>query len=95
MLFKKVKINYSKGYLTQIRFLDYPLIQYEQTPNHKLKKITFPLLRKPKTDKPVFYLKVNSKSYNYSIFSLAHWLYIVNAMKADYYILCDDKNTRQ
>ena len=48
MLFKKVKINYSKGYLTQIRFLDYPLIQYEQTPNHKLKKITFPLLRKPK-----------------------------------------------
>lgn len=91
MLFKKVKINYSKGYLTQIRFLDYPLIQYEQTPNHKLKKITFPLLRKPKTDKPVFYLKVNSKSYNYSIFSLAHWLYIVNAMKADYYILCDDE----
>lgn len=57
MLFKKVKINYSKGYLTQIRFLDYPLIQYEQTPNHKLKKITFPLLRKPKTNKPVFLFK--------------------------------------
>lgn len=90
MLFKKVEINYAKGYLKQIRIGECPIIQYTLTSDKKLKKVTFPLFRKPKKDKPVFYLKVNSKNYNYSIFSLAHWIYIANAMNADFYILCDD-----
>lgn len=89
-MFKKVKINYTKGKLRQIRFFNLPIIQYELTNERKLKQIVFPLFRKVKTNRPVAYLKINSKNWYYSIFCIHHWINIVSTMGCDFYILCDD-----
>lgn len=91
-MFKKVKINYTKGKLRQIRFFDIPIVQYELTNERKLKNVVFPLFRKPKTERPVAYLKINSKNWRYAIFCMHHWINIVTEMGCDFYILCDDIN---
>lgn len=91
-MFKKIKINYTKGKLRQIRFFDIPLVQYELTNERKLKNVVFPLFRKPKTERPVAYLKINSKNWRYAIFCMHHWINIVTEMGCDFYILCDDIN---
>lgn len=89
-MFKKIKINYLHGKLRQIRIFDWSIIQYEMTKEGKLKQIIFPLFRKPKIDRPVAYLKINSKNWRYVIFCMHHWINIVTAMGCDFYILCDD-----
>lgn len=92
-LFSKIRINYTKGKLRQVRIFDIPVWQYEKSEltNNKL-KLSFPLFNKsPKSDL-VFYLKFNSANFHYNIASLEHWINIVNAMGGDYYIICDNKN---
>ena len=92
-LFSKIRINYTKGKLRQVRIFDIPVWQYEKSEltNNKL-KLSFPLFNKsPKSDL-VFYLKFNSANFHYNIASLEHWINIVNAMGGDYYIICDKKN---
>jgi hypothetical protein len=61
----------------------------------------FPFLSKFKrgskltNDKPVFYLKIN-RNDNYAFLCLQHWLYTIEILDADFYIICDkDKLERQ
>lgn len=92
MFIKQINISYADGILKQIRFFDFPFIQYEVINNGKIKNIVFPWRTKPNTDNPVFYLKVNSKNWPTCLFCVSHWINIACAMGSDFYILCDDKS---
>ena len=93
LMFKKIKIKLRNGFLHQIRLGRFPLFEYGYENGKNFSH--FPFLRKPKKDKLVFYLKVNSRTYNVSLPCLQSWLNIVNEMKGDFYLLCDDDGLEQ
>lgn len=90
-MLKFIKFKYTNGEAYQIRFFDIPILQFEISKNKGIHRFKIPLLRKLKKDKTIFYLKINSNNYLYSLFCLYHWLNTVNEIGADYYILCDDR----
>lgn len=92
-MFKRIKINYTKGKLRQIRLFDIPIVQYEIITEKSKKKIRFclPMFLRPKKDRPVFYLKINNTNTGFNIFCLQHWLNIINTLGGDFVIVCDNK----
>ncbi len=96
-IFEKIKIQLINGKSRQIRFLDFPILQYDviYTENKKNKLYYFPFIKKNKnyTNKnkysTVFYLKVN-RNIEDTYINLQYWIDIVSVFSGDYYIICDD-----
>lgn len=87
-MFHKIKIKLKNGRLYKIRLGHFTFFEYGREEGKKF--FRFPFLKKPQKDKIVFYLKVNSRSYNTTLPCLQIWLNVVKEMKGDFYILCDD-----
>ncbi|MBR4507902.1 MAG: hypothetical protein IKP23_00275 [Elusimicrobiaceae bacterium] len=84
----RIKIKLQNGVLYQLRLGRLTLFEYGRE-NGKV-FLRLPLRKKPQLDKPIFYLKINSRMYKISIPCLEFWLSVVKEMKGDFYLLCDD-----
>ncbi len=97
-LFEKIKIQLINGKSRQIKFLGFPIFQYDviYTENKKNKRYYFPFIKKNKNytnenkETTVFYLKMNIDT-NISMICLQHWIDTINLLDADFYIICDNK----
>lgn len=90
-MFKKLKIKLINGNLTQYRIFNFPLFEIERSSINKF-KIHFCIFKnkKPDKNKPLFYLKFNRSAWT-NCHCLQQWIYIINEMKGDFYIICDNK----
>lgn len=97
MFLKKIKLNTNEQEnVRQIRFFNYPILEYYNKRGEKKTHYNlFPKLKKDKSllqsKEQVFYLKVN-RSDEYAIRCLQHWINIVGWMGKDFYIVCDNEN---
>lgn len=94
MFLEKIKINTEEGNIRQIRFFNYPFLEYFK--NEKEQKKYFKVLPNmyksfKNNNKKVFYLKIN-RNENYSFLCLQQWIDVVNFMGADFYIVCDSND---
>ena len=96
MLFEKIKFNIDQiDESRQINLFSYPILEYSKSKNNKRNLLFFPCINKQNNinNKEIFYLKVN-RNEAYSIRCLQHWIDIINEYKADFYIICDNKDLK-
>lgn len=91
-LFERIEIKLKRGISNQIRFFNFPIVQYDviKKANKTHRKIYFPSanLKAQNTNKPIFYLKINLET-QYAFLCLQYWLNIIDILNGDFYIICD------